>query len=50
MRGEVKVWVLLKNAKIYCPEYTDDSDLLIVGVNIAAVGKNLRLPDFVEGK
>ncbi|MDA8222803.1 beta-aspartyl-peptidase [Desulfosporosinus sp.] len=44
------MWVLLKNAKIYCPEYTDDSDLLIVGVNIAAVGKNLRLPDFVEGE
>ncbi|MCO1600356.1 beta-aspartyl-peptidase [Desulfosporosinus nitroreducens] len=44
------MWVLLKNAKIYCPEYTDNSDLLIVGVNIAAVGKNLRLPDFVEGE
>ncbi|MCB8816561.1 beta-aspartyl-peptidase [Desulfosporosinus shakirovi] len=44
------MWVLLKNAKIYCPEYTDDSDLLIVGISIAAVGKNLRLPDFAEGE
>jgi len=44
------VWVLLKNAKIYCPEYTDDSDLLIVGISIAAIGKNLKLPDFVEGE
>jgi len=50
MKGEVKVWVLLKNAKIYCPEYTDDSDLLIVGISIAAIGKNLKLPDFVEGE
>ncbi|SHH87416.1 beta-aspartyl-peptidase [Desulfosporosinus lacus] len=44
------MWVLLKNAKIYCPEYTDDSNLLIVGISIAAVGKNLRLPDFAEGE
>lgn len=50
MKGEVKVWVLLKNAKLYCPEYTDDSDLLIVGISVAAIGKNLRLPDFVEGE
>jgi len=44
------VWVLLKNAKLYCPEYTDNSDILIVGKSIAAVGNNLSLPDFVEGE
>ena len=44
------MWVLLKNAKVYCPEYTDNSDVLIVGMSIAAIGKNLKLPDFVKGE
>jgi len=44
------VWLLLKNAKLFCPEFTDDSDLLIVGMSIAAIGKDLSLPDFVEGE
>jgi len=44
------VWVLLKNAKLYCPEYTENSDIVVVGTTIAAIGKNLSLPDFVEGE
>jgi len=44
------VWKLLKNAKLYCPEHTSDTDVLIVGMSIAAIGKNLRLPDFIEGE
>jgi len=44
------MWLLLKNAKLFCPEFTDDSDLLIVGTSIAAIGKDLSLPDFVEGE
>jgi len=50
MKGELMVWVLLKNAKLFCPEYTENSDMLIVGTSIAAIGKNLSLPDFVEGE
>lgn len=44
------MWVLLKNAKLYCPEYSEDTDVLIVGISIAAIGKNLSLPDFVKGE
>ncbi|HBV86940.1 MAG TPA: beta-aspartyl-peptidase [Desulfosporosinus sp.] len=44
------MWVLLKNAKLYCPEYTENSDIVVVGTTIAAIGKNLSLPDFVEGE
>ncbi|MBC2723192.1 beta-aspartyl-peptidase [Desulfosporosinus sp.] len=44
------MWVLLKNAKLYCPEYTENSDIVVVGMTIAAIGKNLSLPDFVEGE
>lgn len=44
------MWVLLKNAKLYCPEYSEDTDVLIVGMSIAAIGKNLSLPDFVKGE
>lgn len=50
MKGELSVWVLLKNAKLYCPEYTENSDIVVVGMTIAAIGKNLSLPDFVEGE
>ncbi len=50
MKGELSVWVLLKNAKLYCPEYTENSDIVVVGTTIAAIGKNLSLPDFVEGE
>ena len=44
------MWKLIKNAKLYCPEYIDDTDVLIVGQSIASIGKNLRLPDFVQGE
>jgi len=44
------VWKLLKNAKIYNPEEIKETDVLIVGRSIAAIGQNLRLPDYVEGE
>ncbi|KJS49069.1 MAG: isoaspartyl dipeptidase [Peptococcaceae bacterium BRH_c23] len=44
------VWKLLKNAKLYCPEYTVNSDILIVGKSIAAIDRDLSLPEFVEGE
>jgi len=44
------VWKLLRNAKIYNPELTDDTDVLIVGRSIAAIGKNFSLPDYVHGE
>ncbi|MDR3540002.1 MAG: beta-aspartyl-peptidase [Desulfosporosinus sp.] len=40
------MWQLLKNAKLYCPELSEDTDVLIVGKSIAAIGRNLRLPDY----
>jgi len=44
------VWKLLKNAKLYSPELIEDTDVLIVGRSIAALGKNFCLPDYVEGE
>jgi len=44
------VWILLKNAKLYNPELIDNTDVLIVGRSIAALGKNFSLPDYVEGE
>lgn len=44
------VWKLFKNAKLYCPEYSVDTDVMVVGKSIAAIGKNLGLPDFVDGE
>lgn len=44
------VWKLIKNAKLYCPEYSDSTDVLVVGKSIAAIGRDLRLPDFAEGE
>lgn len=44
------VWKLLINAKLYNPELIDETDVLIVGRSIAAIGKNFRLPDFVDGE
>ena len=44
------MWKLIKNAKIYCPERIDDTDVIIVGKSIASIGKNLRLPDYVQGE
>ena len=44
------VWKLLKNAKLYNPELIDETDVLIVGRSIAAIGRNFRLPDFVDGE
>lgn len=44
------MWILLKNAKLYNPELIDNTDVLIVGRSIAALGKNFSLPDYVEGE
>ena len=44
------VWKLLKNVKLYNPEKKDETDVLIVGRCIAALGRDFRLPDFVEGE
>lgn len=44
------MWKLIKNAKLYCPELIPDTDVLIVGKSIAAIGQNLRLPDYVSGE
>lgn len=49
-RGGMSVWCLLKNAKIYAPELIKDTDVMIVGKCIAAIGNNLRLPENVEGE
>ena len=44
------MWKLIKNAKIYCPEPVDDTDVLIVGKSIATIGRNLLLPDYASGE
>lgn len=44
------MWKLIKNAKIYNPELIEETDVLIVGRSIAAVGRDFRLPDYVEGE
>jgi len=44
------VWKLIKNAKIYNPELIEATDVLIVGRSIAAVGRDFRLPNYVEGE
>ncbi|WP_088227873.1 beta-aspartyl-peptidase [Desulfosporosinus sp. FKB] len=44
------MWQLLKNAKIYSPKYIEETDVLIVGSSIAVIGRDLHLPDFVEGE
>jgi len=44
------VWKLIKNAKLYCPELIDDTDVLIVGKCIAKIGRNLVFPENVEGE
>ena len=44
------MWKLIKNAKIYCPEQIDDTDVLIVGKCIAMIGQNLGFPEYVEGE
>ncbi|TGE32397.1 beta-aspartyl-peptidase [Desulfosporosinus sp. Sb-LF] len=43
------MWKLIKNAKLYTPELIEDTDVLIVGKCIAAIGKKLLFPDFVKG-
>lgn len=43
------MWQLLKNAKIYAPEKLDHTDVLIVGRTIAMLGKELTLPEYLEG-
>ncbi|CAA7601402.1 beta-aspartyl-peptidase [Acididesulfobacillus acetoxydans] len=43
------MWQLIKNAKIYSPEPVEDTDVLIVGERIAALGRGLTLPDYAEG-
>ncbi|AET68830.1 isoaspartyl dipeptidase IadA [Desulfosporosinus orientis DSM 765] len=44
------MWQLLKNTKLYCPEYNENFDVLMVGKSIAAIGKDLKLPDYAEGE
>jgi len=44
------VWKLIKNAKLYCPEFVKDTDVLIVGKSIAVIGQNLGFPEYVEGE
>lgn len=45
------MWKLLKNAKIYSPQAIKETDVLIVGRSIAAIGTNLIMPDYdVEGE
>ena len=44
------MWQLLKNVKLYSPELINDTDVLIVDKCIAAIGKDLTIPDFVEGE
>ena len=43
------MWQLLKNAQIYSPERREETDLLIVGHKIAAIGHNLYRPDYADG-
>ena len=44
------MWKLIKNAKLYCPEFVKDTDVLIVGKSIAVIGQNLGFPEYVEGE
>lgn len=44
------MWQLLKNAKIHSPKLIEETDVIIVGRSIAMIGKDLRLPDFVQGE
>ena len=44
------MWKLIKNAKLYCPEPIDGTDVLIVGESIALIGRNLEFPKYVEGE
>lgn len=44
------MWNLIKNAKIFTPEPIDEQDILLVGEHIAALGKDLFLPPYVEGE
>lgn len=44
------MWQLLKHAKILTPEPVEQTDLLVVGDRIAAIGKNLNLPSYVTGE
>lgn len=44
------MWQLLKHARIFTPEPIEETDLLVVGDKIAAIGKNLDLPPYAEGE
>lgn len=44
------MWQLIRNAQIYTPERIKDHDLLIVAGKVAAIGNDLTLPPYVEGK
>ncbi|HWQ43920.1 MAG TPA: beta-aspartyl-peptidase, partial [Desulfosporosinus sp.] len=44
------MWKLIKNAKLYCPEFVNDTDLLMVGKCIAMIGQNLGFPEHVKGE
>lgn len=44
------MWHLIKNAKIFAPEPINEQDILIVGEQIAALGNDLYLPQYVKGE
>lgn len=44
------MWHLIKNAKIFSPEPITEQDILIVGEQIAALGNDLYLPQYVKGE
>ena len=44
------MWQLLKHARIFAPQPLEETDVLLVGDKIAALGKNLSLPPYVEGE
>ncbi|WP_425801980.1 beta-aspartyl-peptidase [Desulfitobacterium sp. Sab5] len=44
------MWQLIRNAQIYMPERIEEHDLLIVEGKIAAIGNDLTLPPYVQGK
>lgn len=44
----MSVWQLIKNAVIFTPERIEDTDILVVGKSIAAIGKDLSLPNYAK--
>ncbi len=44
------MWILIKNAKIYAPASLEETDVLVVGDRIAALGQGLTLPSYIVGE